>query len=222
MKRILFFILCLIFIGTNSFALPPMSMYGGGSSGVASVGDDIASNATTDNTLVCTDGTDGAVQECNEASTLDQRLTITGGLDITNDTTNCIGTDVANCTDTYPLHIAEDSTGSALLQFTNNSTTHLATRGLFVGVPANLNKGQLLVGSGGGLNITVGLTVDAVNIASTGETSFSKGLIPDAVTSDPCGSGFPEGSIFYNTTGNIMCFCDGTNDLKISDGAACF
>lgn len=49
------------------------------------------------------------------------------------------------------------------------------------------------------------------------------GVYFKAVTADPCsGAGFGEGAIFYNDTGNILCFCDGTNDLKIADGAACF
>jgi len=47
------------------------------------------------------------------------------------------------------------------------------------------------------------------------------GIIPSKVTGDPCGS-LPEGSIFYNDTANSLCFCDGTNDLKVSDGSACF
>jgi hypothetical protein len=61
-----------------------------------------------------------------------------------------------------------------------------------------------------------------VTIASTGEVTFAQGIVPDAVTSDPCGSGYPEGAIFYNDTANVLCFCDGTNDLKIVDGSACF
>lgn len=64
---------------------------------------------------------------------------------------------------------------------------------------------------------------EKMRIHDTGEVEFQKGILPDAVTADPCsGAGFPEGSIFYNTTDNVLCFCDGTNDLKIVDGAACF
>jgi len=63
---------------------------------------------------------------------------------------------------------------------------------------------------------------EKLRIHDTGEVEFQKGIVPDAVTADPCGSGYPEGSIFYNDTANVLCFCDGTNDLKISDGSACF
>lgn len=47
-------------------------------------------------------------------------------------------------------------------------------------------------------------------------------IIPQKVVSDPCSSGEPEGGIFYNDTGNFWCGCDGTNDIKLSDGSACF
>lgn len=63
---------------------------------------------------------------------------------------------------------------------------------------------------------------EKLRIHDSGEVEFQKGIVPDAVTADPCGSGFPEGAIFYDTTGNVLCFCDGTNDLKISDGNACY
>jgi hypothetical protein len=63
---------------------------------------------------------------------------------------------------------------------------------------------------------------EKMRIHDTGEVEFQKGVLLDAVTADPCGSGYPEGSIFYNTTGNIVCYCDGTNDLDLTDGSACF
>lgn len=48
------------------------------------------------------------------------------------------------------------------------------------------------------------------------------GLIPKKVTSDPCGV-MKEGSIFYNDTSNYMCYCNGTDDVKMSDDTtACF
>jgi hypothetical protein len=57
---------------------------------------------------------------------------------------------------------------------------------------------------------------------STGEAEFQRGIVPDHVTSDPCGSGYPTGSIFYNSSANTWCGCDGTNDVKLVDGSACF
>jgi hypothetical protein len=44
-----------------------------------STGDNVASNATTDNYVVCTDGTSGAVQECNTESTLPSNFTFGAG-----------------------------------------------------------------------------------------------------------------------------------------------
>ena len=50
------------------------------------------------------------------------------------------------------------------------------------------------------------------------------GLVVSFKTADPCtGADFPEGSIFYNSTANILCYCSAANaDLKVADDAACF
>lgn len=62
-----------------------------------------------------------------------------------------------------------------------------------------------------------------VTVAAAGEVSFINGAVPAKKTTDPCGSGFPEGSIFYNDTGNYMCYCNGTNNVKMSDDTTtCF
>jgi hypothetical protein len=43
------------------------------------------------------------------------------------------------------------------------------------------------------------------------------------VAADPCGTpSFPEGTLFYNATAQVPCYCNGTDDLKISNDAACF
>ena len=56
-----------------------------------------------------------------------------------------------------------------------------------------------------------GLTQDGVSI----------NMLPDKVTSDPCGT-YPEAAIFYNDTADILCLCDGNgDDIKIT-GGACF
>ncbi len=48
------------------------------------------------------------------------------------------------------------------------------------------------------------------------------GVIPFKTTSDPCSSSI-EGAIFYNSTANELCFCDGSNDLRVKDATtACF
>lgn len=64
---------------------------------------------------------------------------------------------------------------------------------------------------------------DAVFGLGSGDYTFPDGgLIPKKVVADPCGT-MSEGSIFYNDTSNYMCYCDGTNDVKMHDPtAACF
>ena len=39
--------------------------------------------------------------------------------------------------------------------------------------------------------------------------------------SDPCAT-MVAGSLFYNQTKNVMCFCDGSDDLEVHDNSACF
>jgi len=65
---------------------------------------------------------------------------------------------------------------------------------------------------------------ERLKINDSGEVEvLSGGFIPDKVTSDPCGTGYPEGSIFYNDTSNYMCYCNGSADVKMSDDiTACF
>jgi len=69
----------------------------------------------------------------------------------------------------------------------------------------------------GGTHAGIAAVVVAdVNPALGGGIVFSK------VTADPCAS-LGEGALFYNDTNNELCFCDGTNDLRIKDATtACF
>ena len=62
------------------------------------------------------------------------------------------------------------------------------------------------------------------SIDTTGPIRNTGATIVDKVAADPCsGSGYAEGAMFYNDTGNYMCFCDGTNDLKFENiTSACF
>ena len=66
-------------------------------------------------------------------------------------------------------------------------------------------------------NVGIGTTNPETKLEVNG------GIKPISVTADPCGSGYPEGTIFYNDTGNYMCYCDGTNDVQLhSPATACF
>jgi len=74
-------------------------------------------------------------------------------------------------------------------------------------------------------NITNGGTIGSGAITSTGAITAggaTAGIVLGGETGDPCGT-LGEGAIFYNTTGNFMCYCDGTDDLKMNDNStACF
>lgn len=64
--------------------------------------------------------------------------------------------------------------------------------------------------------------VNVLSMETSQSGSFGGALTPSRLTADPCGA-YAEGSIFYNSTSNYMCYCDGTNDVKMHDPtAACF
>ena len=81
--------------------------------------------------------------------------------------------------------------------------------------PAIARGGVRMISFGGGPAVTVTNGYFRVS---------SYGLVPSAVTADPCGtaSAYPKSSIFWNDTSSYWCGCDGTNDVKLSDGSACF
>lgn len=114
----------------------------------------------------------------------------------------------------YDFKYETDSTDNAVLIDSGNST--LETNGLTV----TFNQG------GADVDFTIETddnTAAFVVDAGNDTVKVDTGMYFKAVTGDPCaGAGFGEGAIFYNDTANILCFCDGTNDLKIVDGAACF
>jgi len=68
-------------------------------------------------------------------------------------------------------------------------------------------------------------TTDGVINLGSGDLKIgnaTSGIVPAFVTADPCGT-MQEGSIFYNSTGNFMCYCSASSaDLKFVDDAACF
>lgn len=112
------------------------------------------------------------------------------------------------------------------LDFTIHTT---GAEGTDISTTGHLNlHGSPSTGSGTSANVilqhcpasgsgsTVNTCIDALTI--DGESGV---MLTKKITSDPCTAGL-EGGIFYNDTGNFMCYCDGTNDLKISDNTACF
>jgi hypothetical protein len=71
--------------------------------------------------------------------------------------------------------------------------------------------------------LSTGFVGIGTSVPTAGLSVQGKGIVPSKVTADPCGSGYPEGSIFWNDTANELCVCDGTNDLRVKDmSTACF
>lgn len=69
---------------------------------------------------------------------------------------------------------------------------------------------------------STGDIINATNGTNTVRVDSFGGLIGAKVTADPCGS-MDEGAMFYNDTSNYYCYCNGTNDVKMSDDTtACF
>jgi hypothetical protein len=85
-------------------------------------------------------------------------------------------------------------------------------------------SGEFVVESNNALRVYTysGGWQERVTIEDTGEMKALYGLVPAHKGLDPCGSGFPQGAIFWNTSSLIPCYCNGTDDLKMSDNSACF
>ena len=74
---------------------------------------------------------------------------------------------------------------------------------------------ELLHCPAGGTGSTLNTCVVAVTV--DGDTGV---MLPKEATADPCGGGVR--GFFYNRTDEIPCYCNGTDDLKVSDDTACF
>lgn len=56
------------------------------------------------------------------------------------------------------------------------------------------------------------------SIVTSGPIRNTGATIVDKVTSDPCSTtGYAEGAMFYNDTGNFPCYCNGTNDISFTN-----
>lgn len=57
---------------------------------------------------------------------------------------------------------------------------------------------------------------------AAGTVQWKDSVVPYKAVADPCGT-YEEGTMFYNDTSNYMCYCNGSNDVKMSDDTtACF
>ncbi len=80
----------------------------------------------------------------------------------------------------------------------------------------NINTNTLLSVDGDG-NVGIGVTWPSAALEVDG------GVVPKKVTTDPCGSGYPEAVLFYNDTSDYFCYCNGSGvDKRVYDNGACF
>jgi hypothetical protein len=117
--------------------------------------------------------------------------------------------------------------GSTVLGLERNTIAALytaGTSGRHLAIGTAIAKGiyfstnnivRMFLTSGG--NLGIGTT------EPTSKLEVNGGILSAKVTADPCGTGYPEGTLFYNDTSNYFCYCDGTNDVQMHDPSnACF
>jgi hypothetical protein len=122
--------------------------------------------------------------------------------------------------------------GSTALQPQNSVYIGALTKGLDNSDDNAIVIGYDAIGIGantvvlGNDSITTTALKGSVGIGTTAPTAklhVVGGILPAKVTADPCGTGYPEGTLFYNDTSNYFCYCNGSADVKMSDDTtACF
>ena len=149
------------------------------------------------------------------------------------------------------VDIADENPILLRLETTTSAATPAAGIGSSFEFAAETTSGQYTIASLGGTFTDVtstgydgdffiattsdgGSPVEKMRVTSTGRVGIGTtnpaalldvqgGVLPARLTFSPCGVGYPEGVLFYNTTDDVMCFCDGTGaSLKVSDNASCF
>ena len=131
--------------------------------------------------------------------------------DASGDVTDISCTDCINATEIEDIYLLDGSS--------DVMTGTLTADGLTLGANENITLGAQTLDHDGTDFAFNDSIVSTGKITSGGAVS---GVVLGGETSDPCGT-LGEGAIFYNTTSNYMCYCDGTNDLKMNDNStACF
>ncbi|HBA72328.1 MAG TPA: hypothetical protein DCZ63_09115 [Geobacter sp.] len=119
---------------------------------------------------------------------------------------------------TYAAYIYNQTVAATGNQkIVNIAPTYNQASGTAANTDILINRTETAVGSGAQKLIEGQVaTVPKFTVWNTGGVTVGK------YTSDPCPT-IGEGSIFYNDTGNYMCYCNGTDDVKMSDDStACF
>lgn len=129
-------------------------------------------------------------------------------------------------TDTYTDVIALDIDGSTatsvdVVNFALGSTEYFSITSAGQVDIANVLAVTGAATMGSTLGVTGAVTASST-LAVTNEATFAKGATMDGVSADPCaGAQYSPGSVFYNETDGIMCYCDqNLQDLKIDGSSA--
>lgn len=130
----------------------------------------------------------------------------------------CVGFDCTTVVDT--IQIADSSTSIGI---ESGSMILDVASGKVIGLDVNTTR-EFQVNSTGASAVNgfhAGALGSATNDMFT--TEANGGGQFGAHTSDPCGT-LPEGALFYNTTSDYYCFCNGSgDDIKMNDNStACF
>jgi len=157
-------------------------------------------------------------------------VTLIGGATLDNDTsaTNLnITEDTVTVTGNAVVTGSVDVTGAAGIILENDETITNAVNGTVLVTATTLATTGSIDVTGGGVTLendeTITNAVDGTILLTAPIVDVSAALTLNFVVADPCGT-YPEGSIFYNDTGNFPCYCDQAgDDLKLTDNTtACF
>ena len=103
------------------------------------------------------------------------------------------------------------ASGATRLRLQSNLNFFVSTNTL------NMSGGGYIYSTAGPLELGADCTAGA-----SGDVCVAAAFTPARLTADPCGT-YPEGSMFYNNTDDMLCYCNGSGAAVRTDGvASCF